>query len=71
MIDPDASTVVALLRAMLADDREGAAAIVLTVNPHVFIGVMAGWMNGLGIDHYGTAEAWDAKLAEWQAVQSR
>jgi hypothetical protein len=66
--EPDGTTVVALLRAMLADDREGAAALMSTVNPHVVIGVMAGWVNGEGIKTHGSAEAWDAVLAEWQAA---
>jgi hypothetical protein len=65
MIESDVSpsTVFALLRACLAGDEEGAAAIVETADPMPLIFALAAWSNQIGIGQYGSEANWDHQLA--------
>jgi hypothetical protein len=64
MIEPDVSpsTVFALLRACLAGDEAGAAAIVDTCDPLQLVFALAAWSNQIGEGQYGSREAWDRQL---------
>jgi hypothetical protein len=60
--DVDPSTVFALLRACLAGDEAGAAAIVDTADPLQLIFALAAWANNIGMGQYGGQDAWDRQL---------
>jgi hypothetical protein len=62
MTDVEPSTVFALLRACLAGDEAGAAAIVGTADPLPLVFALAAWANEVGVGQYGGREAWDAQL---------
>ncbi len=64
MIEPDVSpsTVFALLRACLAGDEAGAAAIVDTTDAVQLVFALANWANQIGEGQYGSPEAWDQQL---------
>jgi hypothetical protein len=61
-LDVDPSTVFALLRACLAGDEAGAAAIIDTTDPVALVLALAAWANDVGMGQYGGQEAWDQQL---------
>jgi len=64
---PDRSTVPALLRAALANDEEGAAAIVDTCEPLPLVFALAAWANTMhGGADFASVPDYDAYLAEVQ-----
>jgi hypothetical protein len=62
MLDVDERTVFALLRACLAGDHQGVAAICETAEPFALIMALAAWSNEIGRGQYGSLEAWDRQL---------
>jgi hypothetical protein len=59
--DADETTVVALLRGFLHDDREAVRSILASTEPRLLLGAACAWFNGLGITEYGKEE-WDRRL---------
>lgn len=63
---PDAATGIALLRASIADDEAGQAAILGTTDPALLLAVTAGMALALGQKLCGSLDAFDAYLARCQ-----
>ncbi|MEU1216102.1 hypothetical protein ABZ424_27615 [Streptomyces sp. NPDC005790] len=69
MTEPTAETVVALLRAGLANDQEGQAVILASCNPLELLGALSGFTIAMGHNVFHGADNFDAFLADWQAAQ--
>lgn len=70
MSNADETTSVALLRATLAGDTAGQAAILHSTEPADLLGALAALAVGLGMKAFGSIEALDAALASWQQRRS-
>lgn len=67
----DETTAVALLRATMAGDGAGQAAILRSTDPADLLGAVAALAVGLGVKAFGSPDALDAALASWQQRRSR
>jgi hypothetical protein len=60
---PDVQAVPAFLRACLAGDEAGAAAIVHTLDPLPLLFAVAAWANVRGVAVAGSVESYDTELS--------